>query len=259
MDSSAKRTNTRLNIAGEVEMKIAVIGDVMTDIDIHCEVVKSYGFSPVLRELNSVQRPGGAANVARMCEALNVKTLLLGQKSPIVKRRFLVDGEMLFRHDTELIYDYHFSQEEKITLKEFRPDAVIVADHAKGTVTAATLELIPKAASVFIDPQPTTPTTICSDRVTWVGSSQEIPKSATGRKVIKHGAEGVTLCDITKNKHWKSACQDCVDDIGAGDQFITCLAVARLRGYYWEEAVEMANNAAGEQCRRSGIQPITEF
>lgn len=243
-------------------MRIVVIGDVMQDIDIHCEVVKYYDQVPVLKELWTEHRLGGAGNVAEMCRALKVETLLLGNDpSRIVKRRLMSNRRLIARHDTEeSIYPgFALTGQQAI---QFQPDAIIIADHGKGFVSNShwMMETLPKVP-IFIDPFPTTPV-IVGDHITWIGSEKEIPASASGRRIIKQGSNGLTFLtngELDQPISLLSECVYCVDDIGAGDQFIVCLAVARLAGMSWLDAVKRANRAAGEQCRRPGIQPLTEF
>lgn len=242
-------------------MRIVVIGDVMQDIDIHCQIVKHYDQAPVLKELWEDRRLGGAGNVAEMCRALKVETLLLGNDpSRIVKRRLLSDGRLIARHDTEeSIYPgFAFTGQQAI---QFQPDAIIVADHGKGFVSNSNwmMETLPKVP-IFIDPFHTTPV-IVGDHITWIGSEKEIPPDASGRRIIKQGSNGLVFLtngEFDQPINLPSECVNCVDDIGAGDQFIVCLAIARLKGMSWLDAITRANRAAGQQCQRPGIQPLQE-
>lgn len=247
-------------------MNLLVVGDVMTDIDITCEIVKWYGDAPVLRELSRIERPGGAANVAEMCKALGAEVLLCGvldtNREPTIKRRFLVEGNLIARHDTETTAPYLWSIAEQAILLDFLSgaDGVIVADHGKGFVQRTLLEMACCSdVPVFIDPVPTTPV-VHGDNITWIGSDSEIPTDMRGRKIIKLGRDGVRF--FTCEHGWQtlpSECLDCVDDVGAGDQFIASFAVAMVSGCCLSDAVYYANRDAGEQCRRTGIRPVTHL
>ena len=245
-------------------MKILVLGDIMTDIDITCEIVKWYGSAPVLREVSHIERPGGAANVAEMCKALGAEVLLCGvpelERQPTIKRRFLVDGKLVARHDTEDMALCYWTIPQHGPIYDFlmSADGIIVADHGKGFVQQAMMHSICNSkASVFVDPVPTTPV-VHSDYITWIGSEDEIPYKAMGRKIIKLGANGIRFWTHRVGwQTWPSKCSQCVDDIGAGDQFLASFVVASLSGYEFVDAVGIAHQDAGEQCRRVGIQPVT--
>lgn len=240
-------------------MRIAVLGDTMIDVDIACEIVKRYGDAPVLRELSRIERPGGASNVAEMCRSLGADVMLLGPCDPnrtqTIKRRFLVCGHVLFRHDNETLEPFVWTIPQRRALNQFAPDAIIIADHGKGFITRDLMTTLP-VVPTFIDPIALTPA-VNGEHVTWIGSESEIPAGATGRKIIKSGAGGVTFWTHDfGEQHWPSQCRDCVDDLGAGDQFIASFVVNHLAGDDWSDAVYHAVCDAGEQCRRQGIQPI---
>lgn len=238
-------------------MKILVVGDAMRDEDVHCEIVKRYEDVPVLRELRIDYRFGGAGNVHWMCEALGVSSMLLSNDlDKVVKRRLMVHGKMVARYDTELAFDVLPCSYD---WNGFHPDAVIVADHGKGFVQDSLLKSLPTDVPVFVDPFRTTGM-IEGPQVIWVGSRDEIPEGVTGRRIVKRGSAGLDFVDGPYSRHFNSECLDAVDDVGAGDQFIVCLAIARVRdGMSWWDAIDRANKAAGRQCQLVGIQPLTEF
>lgn len=237
-------------------MNIAVIGDTMWDIDIHCQIVKRYGSAPVLRELSRVERPGGAGNVAAMCRALGAEVLLIGadqaKREPTIKRRLLVNGQLIARHDSETTERCVWGVHQRAALDFFRPDGIIVCDHGKGFVTDLLMKELPGHVPIFVDSVATTPAEVTA---TWIGSPAELPRDVQGNRIVKLGAYGLMF----RGKWYRSACsqQDCVDDVGAGDQLIASLVIARLLGRKWETALLVAVGDAGEQCRRPGIVPVT--
>src|SRR6478736_5640248 len=60
--------------------RIAVVGDIMIDVDLHCACTRlsQDGPWPVMKIERTEYRLGGAGNVARMVSALGASTLLLG-------------------------------------------------------------------------------------------------------------------------------------------------------------------------------------
>lgn len=255
----------------EIRPKIAVIGDKMVDIDIHCtcERMSPEGPWPVLKVLHHEHRPGGAGNVAEMVKALGCDVLLLGDDVPHEKTRYYVDGKLTgprIDRDWNRKADNCDVRKWEQSLKQFRPDAVIVADHGKGVVTDQVMRMI-QDYPLFIDPIETTPIYGSSVNAL-VGSKKELPKTIDGYLnsrdfngivVTKLGASGMKWKQsaVRTEKHVPSTVTNAVDPLGAGDQLIAGLTWARLMGNNWDISTELANVAAGMQCLRRGCVPVT--
>lgn len=253
-----------------IRPKIAVIGDKMVDIDMHCKCdrISPEGPWPVLRVLRHDHRPGGACNVAEMVKALGCDVLLLGFDVPHEKTRFYIDGKLTgprIDKDWNRKADNCDVRQWEQSLKQFKPEAVIVADHGKGVVTDQVMRMI-QDYPLFIDPVETTP--IFGKSVNaLVGSKKELPKSIDqylnsrdfpGIVVTKLGASGLywKKPGLTE-RHVSPTVTVAVDPLGAGDQFIATLTWARLIGNGWEKSIALANVAAGMQCMRRGCVPVT--
>ena len=232
----------------------------MLDEDVLCQVVKHQDGVPVLREDKIITRPGGAGNVLRMCQALGIMARLCSNDPRLIlKRRLMVNGKMLVRYDTEKVIPQNFDDSMyQSVISDFKPDGIIIADHGKGFIGKGLKNTLPIDVPIFIDPCTITPL-LQGNNITWIGSQEEMPTGVSGRIIIKRGSEGLDFLDGSESWHTDSNCTDCIDDLGAGDQFIVCLAIARLEGMNWLDAVHRANKAAGEQCRKVGIQPLTRF
>jgi len=267
--------------------RIAVIGDIMIDEDIHCTSNRACqeGPWPVLLRHRSESRMGGAGNVAEMLFALGAQCLLCGLvgeedwktlpaqgqtrgfcRAPgwtTKKTRFFVDGKLTGPRLDEDMQQQTCLQELVVyihVLELLNPDAIIVSDHGKGVVTHRVMQILAdKKCPIFIDPVKSTP--VIGKFGCWVGGSNEFPEALHEPQTLitKHGAGGLTWMD--KSSRWlgqmASHCKKEVDPLGAGDQLISALAYARCLGADWPDAITWANIAAGMQCERPGCIPLT--
>lgn len=267
---------------------IAVVGDIMVDIDHYCSVSRlaQEGPWPVYKIERTQQRLGGAGNVANMCHALGADVMLCGRSDigsiidlapddteppdfidgtitsdrTITKTRLIVDG-----HYAGLRLDEHDSNPlepgdaERIAemVRNFKPDAIIIADHGKGVVTRELMELLAKInVPLFIDPQPTTHLAR-HDNTILVGHPEEMPfDSFLVDRIVKHGAKGIEWFIDKETGTLPSTCRKLVDPLGAGDQFIATLAYAFCRRLCWHQSLELANRLAGLQCEVMGCKPV---
>ncbi|WP_397570675.1 bifunctional heptose 7-phosphate kinase/heptose 1-phosphate adenyltransferase [Schlesneria sp. T3-172] len=242
--------------------RIAVIGDIMVDIDLHCvcERICQEGPWPVLRVERTESRPGGAGNVAAMCRALGCESTLLGFGEPSIKRRFFVDGKLTGPRidlDQRKVATENDVDQWLRAIRIFTPDAIIVADHGKGVVGESLMRgLSQLAVPILVDPIASTP--IIAPVECICGGSREIPAEAPQPEILieKRGPGGLRWRLDEKWTCVPSTVSNAVDALGAGDQFIAALAWRRCLGDTWAEAITIANSASGIQCQRRGCVPV---
>ena len=163
--------------------KVLVIGDIMLDVTIECEVSRVSPEAPVVigKELNRKAQLGGAANVAANLKALGVDEVhlrgVVGDDEPgeeieswcedagieqltehrtaqrtTVKTRYVAEGQLIFRHDAERHYisdNYKQYSVAKIDVAEY--DVIVFVDYDKGVVDDYnTNELIAQATAVQV-------------------------------------------------------------------------------------------------------------
>lgn len=283
----AGETSLSTSGASRQSPRVAVIGDIMVDVDVdcHCERICQEGPWPVFLIERTRSRLGGAGNVAAMLNALECEVLLLGlvgredcNQIPTTnveigwrlvdgattrKTRFWCHGRLTgprvdhdqtsgpSRDDVE-----HFVQ----SIEQFGPQVVIVADHGKGVVT---LDLMHQLGAlnipILVDPILKTPLPFRPAAI--AGGNHELGQAARQAKVVieKRGSEGLAW---TAAPHefspvvLASTCRKLVDPLGAGDQFIASLAFQRCQGSDWPDAITWANQAAGLQCEQPGCIPL---
>lgn len=267
-----------------VKPKIAVVGDIMVDIDVHCSATRlsQDGPWPVLVVNKHVTRMGGAGNVQEMLHALGADTLLcgvVGQFDTIpargssrgwvrapgrstTKTRFWVDGRLTGpRVDVDNHYQVTDVSRWRETLLEWGPDAIVVADHGKGVITADVMGMLGSlGVPLFVDPINTTNLADATIEAIAYGP-HERPSRLTNAvlvHIVKFGEKGLSWGMPGRRAiSVPSMCRTLVDALGAGDQFIAALTYQRCMGVDWPQAIEWANTAAGIQCERAGCIPVT--
>jgi bifunctional ADP-heptose synthase (sugar kinase/adenylyltransferase) len=155
--------------------------------------------------------------------------------------------------------------------------AVIVCDHHHGVVGPELMKTLKEiGVPVFVDPHPESDFRIfggveclCANRNEALGVADVDPDPANlCQKMDKDGVwwyrKGWREAPIPPKDffdpyrlHFPTICLEPVDTLGAGDQFIATLTVWRLEEQSWESSIMAANIAAGIQCERRGIVPVT--
>lgn len=265
--------------------RIAVVGDIMMDVDLHCACTRlsQDGPWPVMKIERTDRRLGGAGNVARMVSTLGASTLLLGlvgrdditevldteieNRVQVVngvtttKTRLWVNGDLVGpRIDQDLLVSLADTDVDAFVraLVDFDPQAIVVADHGKGVVTTSLMQKFGQLGlPVYVDPLITTPIPFAPAAV--AGGAHELGVDANLAECLieKRGPQGLIWKSRTDSGQLDSMCRKIVDPLGAGDQFIAALVYQRVLGLDWDEAIEWANLAAGLQCERVGCQPLT--
>jgi D-beta-D-heptose 7-phosphate kinase/D-beta-D-heptose 1-phosphate adenosyltransferase len=161
--------------------------------------------------------------------------------------------------------------------------AVLISDYAKGVCTPSLLRSVIDTATecgvpVFIDPARIT------DYARYRGAALLTPNRveaslATGRKIaapedalaaaaelrdrlhipavlLKLDRDGMLLAADGDPQFFPTEPRDVCDVAGAGDLVLAILALARVSGLGWPDAVPLANLAAGLEVQRLGVAPV---
>jgi D-beta-D-heptose 7-phosphate kinase/D-beta-D-heptose 1-phosphate adenosyltransferase len=266
--------------------EVWVFGDLMLDEYVHGPVdrISPEAPVPVLRVAEVEQRMGGAANVAGQVAALGARAVLagavgddqageqlreLGYRAGIDTRcvvpvggrhttrklRVLGQGQQLIRLDWEETVP--LSEETLLgivaQLAEGRsPDAIVVSDYAKGTITPAVVAKLAEVARrvgcpLLADPKR-------ADLGTYRGVGVLTPNLAelalaAGRRVGADDLEDVGRVAAglmqSEPQHIPAVRRAVRDVTGAGDTMIAVLATTLAAGASLRQAAEIANTAAG--------------
>jgi ribokinase len=84
-------------------------------------------------------------------------------------------------------------------------------------------------------------------------AARELHAAGARRVLVKTGEDGALLLDDDGLREIPTARVEVVDETGAGDVFLAGLAVSRLDGVGWEEAVRFANAASALSVSRVGL------
>jgi len=260
-------------------MTFLVCGDSMEDIYIKGETSRISPEAPVaiVKVLETVTKPGGAANVRMNVQTLGMEARGLysytSLTNPVQKVRVLSRSQQMLRLD----YDH---RQAPIAPEVFEPEPwIIFSDYGKGSLDNIK-DLINKApaSTIFVDPRG-------MDYERYRGASYIKPNTeemrdlvgnwSTGAQldekagnVVKHlelegllltqGANGMTLYTSTFKYHSPAVTHEVFDVCGAGDTSLAAFAVAIARDYTDEEAVFYASKAAGITCQHLGSYSPSE-
>jgi D-beta-D-heptose 7-phosphate kinase/D-beta-D-heptose 1-phosphate adenosyltransferase len=166
-----------------------------------------------------------------------------------------------------------------------KADILLISDYAKGVVTPALCQKVIRAARrrkvpVLVDPIRTADyshyagsTLLTPNRVeTEVSSGRKITGEASLRTIAREMTERLRLdaLAITLDKEGaylayrgQNGCRiptrprNVFDNAGAGDMFISALAVAMASGASLEDSVALANAAGGLEVEKFGVQTVS--
>ena len=205
-----------------------------------------------------------------------------------VKRRVIAHNQQIVRTDRESREPLSTDRNHAVAaaFAKWLPtvDAVIVSDYDKGVVNRELLSLVLPEASkagvpVYLDPKVHhseyyRPITLIkhnlheTERILGmtIGNDQQLEEA--GRRLlekfdcpyalISRGEAGMSLFDSGRSHHFPTVARDIFDVTGAGDTVIATLAVARAGGAEMEEAVILANHAAGIAVGKLGTATVSQ-
>lgn len=205
-----------------------------------------------------------------------------------LKTRCVAQGQQMLRIDREKSEPLSAGTEKKLLAlvrKTMRSvDGVVLSDYGKGVLTPTLIaEVIAMAAEknleVVVDPKGSdysryrgatviTPNrkeaseasdVAIKDNITAVEAAKNLQRQVRGSAIcITMGAGGVWMCPKgARPVHFPSQAREVFDVTGAGDTFVSVLALARFTGARFSEAADLANKAAGITVGRFGVAVVT--
>ncbi|HUU40722.1 MAG TPA: PfkB family carbohydrate kinase, partial [Desulfatiglandales bacterium] len=250
------------------DSKIAVIGDIMLDKHVHCEII---GLSPEddgalkIRTMTEIKKPGGAANVVNNLKTLGCQNIYLygiigndteGQeltnlindvklnlytcsdRPTTTKTRYISPkGRHIVRIDKEITKPIDQEIKTKI-IKELEQnsvyDAIIISDYAKGIVTEELCKEIHCCSQlIIVDPKDKNlmkygPVYAMTPNEQEWGNGT---KHEAYNLIVTKGKKGCTI-DIGKATiEWPVREREVGDPTGCGDSFIAGLTMALVTKY----------------------------
>jgi D-beta-D-heptose 7-phosphate kinase/D-beta-D-heptose 1-phosphate adenosyltransferase len=235
---------------------------------------------------------GNCANgnsVKNLLDERKVKYRLLTRQSPtITKVRIIGDHQQIVRVDFEEIQ--FLSQDELETVKDYIDEfldninCVVISDYGKGMVCESLSRFVinrakERSLSVLVDPKG-------NDWEKYRGATMITPNvkelaGAAGKELANEDREieilgneirkkydikyllvtrserGMTLLSENGSHHIRSEAREVYDVSGAGDTVVATVAAALSAGLDVEEAVKIANKAAGIVVGKLGTAPVS--
>ena len=214
--------------------------------------------------------------------------VLTDDRPTTIKRRVIAHNQQIVRTDREsrepLPGDRNRAVAAAFAKWLPRVHAVIISDYDKGVVNRELLAVVlPEAhkarVPVYLDPKvhhadfyrPITlikPNQHEAERLLGLTIGDEQQLENAGRMLlekfncpyalISRGAAGMSLFDRGHSHHFPAVARDVFDVTGAGDTVLATLAVARAGGAEMEEAVMLANHAAGIVAGKVGTATVSQ-
>lgn len=228
------------------------------------------------------------AALGRKEPRLEMRLITARDRTTTVKERYVAGGQQLLRadrEDTGSIADVdsdHICSAAENAMPHI--DIVVLSDYAKGTLTAGVIARISKSARqhnkrVIADPKhqdfsrysgahiltpnaselaQATSLPTHDDRTVETASAVALGTAFLDAIVVTRSAQGMTLLEAGRPAvHVRAQAREVFDVSGAGDTAIAVLALSSAAGGSLQDAVQLANAAAGIVVGKSGTAVIT--
>lgn len=228
-----------------------------------------------------VGEDGEAEILKKILKENGINYCFFSDKRPTIQKiRIVGERQQIVRVDYEDSNQIDEILERKIKgkIKELvkEVNAVIISDYAKGCITKQIATFTIRYANkcnkkVIVDPKPVnkefyekafivTPNNKESFEMTNEEDikkrGEKLQKELGAKVLITLGERGMVLFDNGRIKKFKAIAKEVYDVSGAGDTVVATLALAISSGASLDDAVELANYAAGIVVTKSGTTPI---
>lgn len=238
--------------------RIAVIGDSMADVYVHGRLEGCQDGCPKFMEVERRTVQGGQSNacLSLVNAGAELASFHDSFREPVVKTRFLVDGKIVWRHDSEpqgrWVKVENVQDNELGRLLESKPDAVYVSDYDKGFITDAFMRRIVEHCAIndivcVVDPKRSP--AHCRGAVLKCNGEFAVKWGVLDHHpgaVITHGAAMPTVFDETGvglQEAFAPFKGRCVNHVGAGDCFGAWLTLGLAHGLGLQEAARLGHAA----------------
>jgi rfaE bifunctional protein kinase chain/domain len=266
------------------KLKICVIGDRIIDRYVYgvVERISPEAPVPVLKITGTRENPGGAGNVVENLRGLGCEVdFFYDEKNTIIKTRVMSGSHHIIRMDDEdeprwMKFDdiqwecWHNIEHEKynvVVLSDYSK-GMISRDVAKKVIELCNMHAIPVVVDTKSDHNMFDGVTLlkCNkhelEAYAKRRSQEDQEEDLTQIKslVITDGANGITYWSFDgtyeERGHIPGIKTDICDPCGAGDTVLAVLAIMTALGEPIDRACDLANIAASEVCRHSGVYAI---
>lgn len=238
----------------QTSYKVLLIGDSCVDKYVYGEVKRLNPEAPVpVLNYNRIEtKRGMCLNVESNLLAFGIDVTTVTHSEKIIKTRYIDEksNQQLLRLDQEVSITPHNS-----SLPDQDFDAIVISDYNKGFITQERLFEIVKVAEcpVFIDSKKRDlPLTDCFIKINETEFNQL--ERTSDNMIVTLGDRGAIYkeCLYATNK------VETRDIVGAGDTFLAALVYGYLNYGIIEEAISLANSAAGIAVSHPGTYVLTK-
>mgnify|MGYP001578974634 FL=1 len=211
-------------------------------------------------------------------KGVNAEGILTWDYPTIEKMRVFSASQHMLRIDYEekATKINHDALTEFFNEKQF--DAVVISDYAKGTVNKSTVDYLKTLNKpIIVDPKPQNihlyknvsiikPNLAEAEQITGIIAANEkgieqlgtlLSHEFNSNIIITKGKEGVSLFELDKPPmSFPTEAREVFDVTGAGDTFISALALSIVSGASIKEATLIANYAAGIKVSKRGTATV---
>jgi bifunctional ADP-heptose synthase (sugar kinase/adenylyltransferase) len=245
-NSNARMIDRLIDLDRTTPKLVLIVGDGMNDVYVHGRLQDTcQEHCPKFIEERRVIVAGGAGNAARSLVNWKSKTMLFNGGSKPIKTRFMVDGKCVFRHDDD---NYNqitlFLSRDVMPVLMNEPDAVLLSDYDKGTLTPEFIKEmssqcrhhgIPCVADAKRNPDMYKGCIVKGNEHYWGG--YPLPKLAVATYGKDRPGIGISLVGIELPP------VKCINHVGAGDCFVAHLTLALAHGFTLEDSATIAHSA----------------
>jgi D-beta-D-heptose 7-phosphate kinase/D-beta-D-heptose 1-phosphate adenosyltransferase len=242
--------------------KILVVGDSCMDVYVYGKCLRMCPDAPVpvMVPTETITYPGMAGNVVRNIEALGAEITTLTNKEQIHKTRY-VDSKtnhMFIRVDTGEEQIARVKDLDKINFKAF--DAIVISDYCKGFLEEEDIAYIAENSdwehtTTFLDTKKVI-NNIFVDKINYIKINESefakcrghISQKVLDKTIITISSQGC----IHDGKVYPVQKVDVKDNTGAGDTFLSGLAVKYCQTHDIIKAINYANKCATYVVQRKG-------
>lgn len=253
--------------------RIVVVGDAMMDEYVHGEMRDCQDGCRKFVQQEVVRVSGGAAGAARClanwCSEVRIFSQALRDDRLPVKRRFIVDDEIVFRHDAEEQAS-RMTADDVAAVVKWRPDAVLISDYAKGFLTDNVIRrvvewCVGRGVPVVADPKRghgvfAGAVLKCNGDYSFNDSTGILDHAPAC--VVTHGAETPNVFSeggMLEDYGRPLPRVELVNHVGAGDCFAAHLTLALAHGIGLHDAAKIAYSAGRVYVQhRNGRPPHPE-
>ena len=243
---------------------VIIIGDKCTDKYIfgECSRLSPEQPVPVLDKTRVEERPGMAGNTEMNLKAFGLNTVLLSQREPITKTRFIDtnSGYQLMRLDETPKVSRIANAELKMAMMHMNPDAIVISDYDKGYINDEDLYHLCYNFNrpVFEDTKKRK--LFQKDNVFWKINKKEydlldrehLPDDT--HLIVTLGSKGVSWGGTIFQPQLVKVFDVC----GAGDTFLAALVYEFLKHQNMQKSIDLANRAAAITVTHPGAYYLSQ-